>query len=145
VSELFHMLNPINHTRTDGDIERYKGEPYVMAGDVYGRAPHAGRAGWTWYTGSAAWMQRAGMESILGLRRMGDVLIVDPCIPRDWPGFTASLRHGESRYEIAVENPQAVMRGVQAATLDGHDIATRPASIRLKDDGQVHSLTIRLG
>jgi cyclic beta-1,2-glucan synthetase len=90
-------------------------------------------------------MQRAGMESILGLRRKGDILIVDPCIPKEWPGFTASLRHGESRYEVIVENPQGVMQGVQAAALDGREITARPTSIELKDDGQAHRLTIRLG
>ena len=69
VAELFHILNPINHTRTAADVERYKAEPYVMAGDVYARSPHTGRGGWSWYTGSAAWMYRAGLESMLGLRR----------------------------------------------------------------------------
>ena len=68
-AELFHMLNPINHTRTARDVALYKAEPYVVAGDVYARAPHAGRGGWSWYTGSAAWMYRAGLESMLGLRR----------------------------------------------------------------------------
>jgi cyclic beta-1,2-glucan synthetase len=142
---LFSMLNPINHALTRADVHRYKVEPYVVAADIYAAPGHVGRGGWTWYTGSAAWMQRAGMESILGLRRKGDILIVDPCIPKEWPGFTASLRHGESRYEVIVENPQGVMQGVQAAALDGREITERPTSIELKDDGQAHRLTIRLG
>src|SRR5436309_2802634 len=83
-AELFHMLNPVNHTRTAADVARYQTEPYVMAGDVYGRAPHAGRGGWSWYTGSAGWMYRAGLESILGLRRRGATFIVDPCVPASW-------------------------------------------------------------
>ena len=86
VAELFHMLNPINHMRTAAAVDRYKAEPYVMAGDVYAREPHAGRAGWSWYTGSAAWMYRAGLESMLGLRRRGETFSVDPCIPSSWPG-----------------------------------------------------------
>ena len=142
---LFSMLNPINHTLTRADVHRYKVEPYVIAADVYAAPRHVGRGGWTWYTGSAAWMQRAGVESILGLRRKGDLLIVDPCIPKAWPGFTASLRHGESRYEIVVKNPQGVMRGVDAAELDGRDVPSRPPVIALADDGQIHRLTVRLG
>ncbi len=79
---LFSLLNPINHARTRSDVHRYKVEPYVVAADVYAAAPHVGRGGWTWYTGSAGWMQRAGVESILGLRLEGDVLRLDPCIPK---------------------------------------------------------------
>ena len=83
--ELFHMLNPVNHTRTAEEAARYRLEPYVVAGDVYTRAPHAGRGGWSWYTGSAGWMYRAGLESILGLRRRGSTFVIDPCIPSSWP------------------------------------------------------------
>ena len=79
--ELFHMLNPVNHTRTLADVERYKAEPYVLAGDVFAHPSHAGRAGWTWYTGSAGWMYRAGLESILGLRRHGATLRDRPVHP----------------------------------------------------------------
>ena len=86
--ELFHMLNPANHTRTPADVERYKGEPYVTAGDVYAHPAHSGRGGWTWYTGSAGWMYRAGLECILGLKRHGDTFEVDPCIPAAWPEFS---------------------------------------------------------
>ena len=83
--ELFAILNPINHASTRAGLYRYKVEPYVMAGDVYSEPPHAGRGGWTWYTGSAGWMYRAGVEWILGFRLRGAVLHVDPCIPRAWP------------------------------------------------------------
>ncbi len=91
VGELFHLLNPINHTRTAPAVGRYKAEPYVVAGDVYAAAPHAGRGGWSWYTGSAAWMYRAGLESILGLRRRGDTFSIDPCIPSSWPEYRDQL------------------------------------------------------
>jgi cyclic beta-1,2-glucan synthetase len=142
---LFWMLNPINHARTRIDMHRYKVEPYVVAADVYAAPGHVGRGGWTWYTGSAGWMQRAGVECILGLRIEGSVLRLDPCIPRSWPRFEITLRHGASGYEIVVENPQSVQRGVAAAELDGAKIAARPLSIPLKDDGAIHRLQVRLG
>ena len=142
---LFWMLNPINHARTRSDIHRYKVEPYVVAADVYAAPAHVGRGGWTWYTGSAGWMQRAGVESILGLRIEGSALRLEPCIPRSWPRFEIMLRHGASRYEIVVENPQGVQRGVAAAELDGMTIPVRPLSVPLKDDGAVHRLQVRLG
>ena len=104
-----------------------------------------GLGGWTWYTGSAGWMQRAGVECILGLRIEGRVLRLDPCIPKSWPRFEITLRHGSSRYEIVVENPQSVQRGVAAAELDGAKIAARPLSFPLKDDGAIHRLQVRLG
>ena len=86
-AELFHMLNPINHTRTPPDVMRYRTEPYVLDGDVYARPPHAGRGGWSWYTGSAGWLYRAGLESILGLRAQGDTFMMNPCVPSSWDHF----------------------------------------------------------
>jgi cyclic beta-1,2-glucan synthetase len=142
---LFWMLNPINHTRTRTDIHRYKVEPYAVAADVYAASGHVGRGGWTWYTGSAGWMQRAGVESILGLRIEGDKLRLDPCIPASWPRFEITLRHGASRYAIVVENPQSVQRGVAAAEFDGAMVNARPLSIPLEDDGGAHRLQVRLG
>ena len=102
---LFSLLNPINHARTRTELLRYKVEPYVVAADVYATAPHVGRGGWTWYTGSAGWMQRAGVESILGLRRRGAYLHLDPCIPKAWPKFEITVRRQSTRYEIVVDNP----------------------------------------
>ena len=110
--ELFHMLNPVNHTRTAADVERYKTEPYVIAGDVYAHPAHAGRGGWTWYTGAAGWMYRAGLESILGLRRRGSTFEIDPCIPSSWPEYAIVWRFGRTRYEIAVSNPERRCRGI---------------------------------
>src|SRR5690606_4900718 len=101
--ELFALLNPINHSRTPEEAERYKVEPYVVAADVYSVAPHAGRGGWTWYTGSAGWMYRAGIEGLLGIRREGATLVIDPCIPADWPGFEATVRIASTRCDIVVE------------------------------------------
>jgi cyclic beta-1,2-glucan synthetase len=142
---LFWLLNPLNHARTRTDMHRYKVEPYVVAADVYAAPGHVGRGGWTWYTGSAGWMQRAGVESILGLRVESGVLHLDPCIPGSWPSFEMTLRWGAARYEIAVENPQSVQRGVADAALDGVAIAARPLSVVLKDDGAIHRLVVRLG
>jgi len=142
-AEFFHMLNPVNHGRTAADVARYKTEPYVMAGDVYARSPHAGRGGWSWYTGSAGWMYRAGVESILGLRRRGDTFIVDPCIPSAWPEYRISWRFLDSRYEITVTNPSRRCRGVAQATLDGAPVDAR--AIPLVNDGRTHEVQIELG
>ena len=142
---LFSLLNPINHARTRADVHRYKVEPYVIAADVYAAKPHVGRGGWTWYTGSGGWMQRAGIEGILGLRLRGDVLELDPCIPKSWPGFAATLRYRSARYEIAVENPGGCSRGIAYAAANGMEIVTRPLSVRLLDDGSTHHVLVRLG
>ncbi len=144
-ADLFAMLNPINHARTRADVHRYKLEPYVVAADVYARAPHVGRGGWTWYTGSAGWMQRAGIESILGLRIRGDALHLDPCIPKSWGKVEMTVRRGASRYEIVVDNPAGVNRGVSFAEMDGVEIAGRPLRAPIVDDGAVHRVRIRLG
>ena len=93
-----------------------------------------------------AWMQRAGLETILGLRIEGNTLRLDPCIPRSWPGFEISLRRGGSRYEIAVENPDGVERGIAAAKIDGAEVAAqRPLIVAVVDDGAVHRVWIKLG
>ena len=143
VAELFHMLNPINHTRTEADVARYKAEPYVMAGDVYGRAPHEGRAGWSWYTGSAAWMYRTGLESMLGLRRRGDEFTVDPCIPSSWEGYEIQWRVRATRYRISVSNPDRHCRGIRSIVVDG--VPLQGAMIPLLDDGGTHVVQVTLG
>jgi cyclic beta-1,2-glucan synthetase len=142
-TEFFHMLNPVNHGRTAADVARYKTEPYVMAGDVYARSPHAGRGGWSWYTGSAGWMYRAGIESILGLRRRGDTFVIDPCIPSSWPEYAITWRFLDSRYEITVSNPMRRCRGVATATLDGAPVGA--SAIPLVNDGRTHEVKIVLG
>jgi cyclic beta-1,2-glucan synthetase len=142
---LFGMLNPINHARTRTDAFRYKVEPYVVAADVYSAPAHLGRGGWTWYTGSAGWLHRAGLEGILGLRLRAGRLELDPCIPRDWPGFEATLRHGATTYEIVVENPNAVCRGVAKAKLDGVALGAGPARIPLTHKGERHRVKVVLG
>jgi cyclic beta-1,2-glucan synthetase len=142
--ELFTILNPINHASTRAGVHRYKVEPYVVAGDVYAEPPHVGRGGWTWYTGSAGWMYRAGIEWILGFRVRGARLYLDPCIPRRWRSFEITFRYHSSRYDIVVENPHGVARGVSALALDGVALAAG-GHIALIDDGTTHQVRLVLG
>ena len=144
-AELFSLLNPINHSRTPADAYRYKVEPYVACADIYSIAPHVGRGGWTWYTGSAGWLQRAGVESLLGLRLRGAFLSVDPCIPKDWDKFEATIKYRTARYSISVQNPDGVSRGVAFAEVDGVKISERPLLVALLDDGGRHKVNVRLG
>jgi len=141
--ELFHMVNPINHTRNSAGTDRYKGEPYVTAGDVYSHNAHVGRAGWTWYTGSAGWMYRAGLESILGLKRHGATFELSPCIPTVWPEYSITWRFGKTRYEISVINPEHRCQGVSEAELDGEQVD--PRAIPLRDDGSTHQVRVIIG
>jgi cyclic beta-1,2-glucan synthetase len=143
--ELFSILNPINHSSTRAGTQRYKVEPYVACADVYSKPPHVGHGGWTWYTGSAGWMYRAGLEWILGFRLQGSALVIDPCIPRAWKGFEMIFKYKSTRYEIAVENPNGVSSGVSRAELDGKALTAGAARINLKDDGIIHRIRVQLG
>ena len=140
---LFAMLNPINHARTRADAERYKVEPYAVVADIYSTAPHVGRGGWSWYTGSAGWMQRVGVEGILGVRILGTSLHINPCIPHHWPGFTATITWRSARYTITVDNPSGVSQGVRSILLDGVVLPGR--TVALADDGAQHTLGVTLG
>lgn len=117
--ELFELINPINHTRTHIEYSTYKVEPYVMAADVYAAFPHIGRGGWTWYTGSAGWIYRAGIESILGFKKNGEVLSLDPCIPQKWSEYEIQYKYLDTIYEIRFKNPEGVNKGVKKVTIDG--------------------------
>jgi cyclic beta-1,2-glucan synthetase len=143
-AEIFAMLNPIDRARTAADVQRYKVEPYAVAADVYAERPHVGRGGWTWYTGSAGWMYRAGLESLLGFRLRGARLAMDPCIPRAWPGFEIAFRYRSARYAITVENPRGVSRGVSSVEVDGI-LLDGDRGIALADDGATHRVRIVLG
>jgi cyclic beta-1,2-glucan synthetase len=144
-AELFSMLNPINHASTAVAIERYKVEPYVMSADVYAEPAHVGRGGWTWYTGSAGWMYRAGLEWILGFRLRGSTLLIEPCVPRHWRRFDVIFQYHSARYEIAVENPNGVSQGVSELMLDGEKIAGSQPGLQLTDDGATHRVKAVLG
>ena len=145
--EMFDLLNPIDHSDSPEAVARYKVEPYVACADVYSVAPHVGRGGWTWYTGSAAWLYRAGLEAVLGFHLQGDHLRVDPCVPKTWPGFQITYRHGAQRatcYEISVENPDKVCSGVKRIELDGQTLGV-DEPVALVDDGKTHQLCVTLG
>ena len=148
--DLFAILNPVHQSSTPSASARYRVEPYVACADVYSVAPHVGRGGWTWYTGSAGWLYRAGIEAILGFRVHGNTLAIDPCLPEAWPGYEIVFRHRGARktitrYEIRVENPRRVSCGVISAVLDGVEIAKGGARIPLVDDGQIHRVRVELG
>lgn len=117
--ELFELINPINHTGNHRDCARYKVEPYVMAADVYSVKPHGGRGGWSWYTGSAGWMYRAGLEYLLGFRKAGDFLVMDPCIPRKWSEYAIQYKYLGTVYDVRVKNPDGVNKGVREIHVDG--------------------------
>jgi cyclic beta-1,2-glucan synthetase len=143
--ELFSLLNPINHSSTRASMYRYKVEPYVACADVYAEPDHVGRGGWTWYTGSAGWMYRLGLEWILGFRMRGSMLSIDPCVPMSWRDFEIRFRYRSASYEISVENPRGVSRGVTLLELDGATIANESALIPLSDDGRAHRVRVVLG
>ena len=142
---LFNMLNPINHAATRAGVETYKVEPYVVAGDIYAAATHVGRGGWTWYTGSAGWLYRCGIESILGLQKRGDSLTIDPCIPHAWRSFRLDYRHGTARYLVTVDNPHGATKGVASLQLDGMPLPAQAPSVPLVDDGKLHRVHIVMG
>ena len=143
--EFFALLNPIQHAATPEAVQRYRVEPYVVCADVYSVEPHVGRGGWTWYTGSAGWMYRAGLESILGFQVKGKALRMDPCIPKAWPGFALSFRYHAARYDITMENPRNVCRGVSLVELDGVALEGGAALIPLMQESGVHVVRVVLG
>ena len=141
--QLFSLLNPVNHARTPDDVARYRAEPYVVAADVYSVRPHTGRGGWTWYTGSAGWMYRVGIEAILGITVRRGALHIDPCIPRGWRGYEVVFAPPGARYRIEVENPHRVSRGVVRVELDGADVTGR--DVPVLRDGSEHVIRVVLG
>jgi len=150
--DLFALLNPVTHAGSTEAITRYKVEPYVSCADVYSVSPYIGRGGWTWYSGSGAWLYRAGVEAILGFHKRGNSLCIDPCIPRQWPGFELRYRHRDEGgcitcYVVTVENPSQVCRGVTEVKLDGQTLApdNGAARVPLTHDQQEHLVRIRLG
>jgi cellobiose phosphorylase len=139
--ELMAMINPVNHARSPESIATYKVEPYAVAADVYALSPHTGRGGWTWYTGSAGWMYRLIMESLLGLKLEVDRLSFAPLLPADWEGFTVHYRYRETVYHIAVLRRQ-VGDGETSVTVDGSP--QQDKTITLVDDHQEHAVEVRI-
>jgi cyclic beta-1,2-glucan synthetase len=139
---LYQMINPITHALTPEGVAQYKVEPYVVAADIYTAEGHLGRGGWTWYTGSASWLYRVGLEAILGFTKRGETLEIDPCVPSGWKEFSIEYRHGRSKYSILVKNPSGVQRGVSSTSLDGRQI---DGPIQLVSDGSDHEVIVTLG
>ncbi len=139
--ELLAMINPVNHARSPEGTATYKVEPYVVAADVYAVSPHTGRGGWTWYTGSAGWMYRLIVESLLGLRLEVDKLHVAPCLPTDWKGFTLHYRYRETLYHISVLQVSDG-NGEKRVIVDG--VEQQHKAVSLVDDRQEHSVEVRI-
>ena len=141
--QLMRMLNPIEHARDAAAVWHYGVEPYVVAADVYRLPGRVGQGGWSWYTGSAAWMYRAWVEEVLGLQVRSGRLRMNPVIPGSWPGFSLSYRHGEAIYVIQVENPLGCQRGVAWVEMDGQRV---PDGVIVLERGLVkHQVVVRLG
>ena len=143
--EVFNMLNPVKRATTRADAQRYKVEPYVVAADVYGEAPHEGRGGWTWYTGSAGWLYRAALEWILGFRLRENQITLTPCVPADWAGFSIRYAHGKeghrsTPYLITVD--RQLPAGVMQMTIDGAVQKPGRNVIDLASDGAEHSVHV---
>jgi cyclic beta-1,2-glucan synthetase len=136
--ELINLINPIAHGTTEEQTSLYKAEPYVMAADVYGVEPHTGRGGWTWYTGSAGWMYQLILESFLGLRREGDKIWFEPCVPHEWPSFSVRYRYLDTWYDIKVY--QNTQQSSVAISVDGVEISED--KITLVNDLATHNIVI---
>jgi cyclic beta-1,2-glucan synthetase len=142
--ELYQMINPLTHARTQEEVATYKVEPYVVAADVYTAKGQLGRGGWTWYTGSASWMYRVGLEGILGLKKRGDTLFIEPRAPAAWKEYSIEYRHGRSVYVIVVQNEDGAASEAVEVTVDGS--VSPDGGIRLVDDGKRHEVIVhRIG
>jgi cyclic beta-1,2-glucan glucanotransferase len=141
--ELFDLLNPIFHSDSEEEAAEYRVEPYVICADIYSEPPYMHRGGWTWYTGSAAWMYRLGLTAILGFKKAGNSLHIDPVIPPTWDGFEIHYQFGATRYQIKVVNPRHLTHHVQYVKLDRKMLEDQ--AIPLVDDGQEHSVEVIMG
>ncbi|TWU29326.1 GH36-type glycosyl hydrolase domain-containing protein [Bythopirellula polymerisocia] len=147
--QLLEMISPASHGNSPEVVDIYKAEPYVVAADVYGQPPHVGRSGWSWYTGSAGWMFRVAVESLLGIHlEEGNQLRIDPCISADWPECRVRYRLSDRKtvYEIHIQNPNKKERGVTSAVLDGTEVevAANGALVPVERDGLVHNVVVIL-
>jgi cyclic beta-1,2-glucan synthetase len=138
--ELYQMINPLTHSRTREEVATYQVEPYVVAADVYTAEGHLGRGGWTWYTGSASWMYRVGLEAILGFTKRGETLVITPRVPAGWEEFTIEYRYGSSLYTIEVRRARAGGQPEREVSLDGAPLSAQ--AIPLVDDGAAHAVRV---
>lgn len=141
--KLFSYLNPVTHSLDIKNANTYKVEPYVVAADIYSTPPHVGQGGWTWYTGSSGWLYRLGVEAILGFQHRGDHFMLDPCIPQEWDGFKMTFQTEGSTYEIQINNPDHVQKGVSRISLDNKE--QEEFSIPIHEDGKTHTVEIIMG
>jgi cellobiose phosphorylase len=137
--EIMNLINPIHHAETSSDVLIYKVEPYVIAADVYSLPPHTGRGGWTWYTGSAGWMYRLIVESLLGLRIEGDHLYIQPGFPPEWQSFSIDYRIGQSTYHILVKKTEGIQPTI---VIDGK--MTDEKFIRIINDNTDHTIVVNI-
>lgn len=135
--ELFDMINPVNHARTNTELAIYKVEPYVMAADVYSCSPYTGRGGWSWYTGAAGWMYQVGLGSILGFQKKGNQLSINPCIPKKWVQFSIQYTYEQTIYDIQVSNPDAICQGKVNIKVNGLEIENSLITM-IKGQGILH-------
>ncbi len=142
-AKIMRILNPIEHALDVNAVWRYGVEPYVISADVYRLPGRVGHGGWSWYTGSAAWMYRAWVEEILGLKVLGDQMQINPVIPSWWEAFNLRYRHGETIYEIQVENPDGFEQGVSRVEMDGQLL--EDGVIPLDKDMVKHRVLVRMG
>jgi len=140
---LFDLLNPVSQSNTEEKASVYRSEPYVVCADKYSISPYVGRGGWTWYTGSAAWMYRLGLEAILGFHIIGNILHIDPVIPPEWDEFEICYRFGETKYVIQVQNPEHVTSHIKQMILDGHSLMD--GCIPMVNDQQEHQVVVTMG
>jgi cellobiose phosphorylase len=153
--ELYDMLNPINHGSSDGQIQTYKVEPYVMSADIYATAPHTGRGGWTWYTGAAGWMYRLTLETLLGITLENDRLLVAPCVPKHWQSYKIHYRYRDTLYHITINFHLEKMAFLTRVTLNNivintvntsgqsaHEVTIAPCVIPLINDHQEHNVQV---
>ena len=141
-TELYRMINPIEHSRTKEAAKKYKVEPYSIPADIYGASNLAGRGGWTWYTGSSSWFYIAGVQYILGLNIKNNILYISPCVPKDWKKFSVKYKYGNSIYNINYDNPNGKNVGVSTISINGNFIENIENGINLDSSGGVFNIEV---
>ena len=138
--EYYKMINPIEHSKTKEEAIKYKAEPYVIPGDVYGANNLKGQGGWTWYTGSSSWYYKVGIENILGLKIERKMLKIEPCISKDWEEYSIRYKYKTTIYNIKVKNPNHKNTGIETFKLNGNEIQEK--QIKLQDDGKINEIEV---
>lgn len=136
------MINPIEHSRTKEQANKYKVEPYVIPADIYGASNLLGRGGWTWYTGSSSWYYIAAIEYVLGLKIKNQTLILDPCVPKDWKEYSIRYKYGRSIYNIKILNPNKKNTGIRNISINGK--INQENKIKLVDDGKIWEIVAEM-